>query len=80
MMDKKYSNKLTIILYSHYHFMKLCGLTWEIYLTDARQNKKSLNRSPYKLINFINIEGLLIKSNYPEIQENKFFVALASSI
>ena len=48
--------------------------------SDARRTKTSLNRSPYRLIHFINIDGSLTKSKYPGIQRIYFPVALASLI
>ena len=88
MRNNNYSKKLIRIIYFltlRPHVVKLCRLTYKIYLTDTRQTKTSLNRypyslnrSPYRPTHFLNIDELLIKSNYPELNENTFFLALAS--
>ena len=90
MRNDKYSNNWMRMIYSLTlcpHDMKFFRLTHKIYSTDAGRTKKFLNRSwyrltrsPYRLTHFIDTYVLLMISNYPELQKNKFFVALDSSI
>ena len=48
--------------------------------TSVNSSPYRMTRSPYHLTYFINIDGLLIESNYTVPQENTFFVALTCSI
>ena len=59
-------NDKSLLFFLHPHVIKLCRLTHKIYSTDARWNKKSLNRypyqttqSPYWMTHFLNIDGLI---------------------